>query len=167
MWGLELAPRWLTHLRPTARRFAIGATTLITPIPAPRMAITVLAGLMAACSWALGLGTAGAGDMAGAVAGSMAVAATATDAADTDAEPMQDEEPTVAHAEPMRVEEPMRAEHADTQVEQLAAMPAEHAVATQVAHAAALAAVAHAVDSAAVAMQAVAAATAAADTDKL
>jgi hypothetical protein len=94
---------------------------------------------------ASGRGTAGAGDTVGAVAASMVVAATDSDAADT----------VVTVAAPMDVE-PMPAEHVVTLVEH-AVEPRQHAAALVAAPAA---------DSAVAVMQAVAAATAAADTGK-
>src|SRR5208283_3281627 len=65
----------------TDPRIASGATTLITRMPAPLTAITVLTGFTAASLSASGRGTAGAADMAGAVVDGAAAAGAAADTA--------------------------------------------------------------------------------------
>jgi len=116
-----LAPQWLTLRWTTANPPANGATTRITPTPAPLTATTARSGSTAACSWASVPGTAGDGAADTDTAAAMDLeAATATVVADTATAPAADTERAAATL----------AEHVDTLVVLVEVTPvAEPAVA--------------------------------------
>jgi len=102
-----LARQWWAHPRITVRRLVSGDIILIPRMPARLTAITARSGSLAACSWALGRGTAGAGvtDGAATVAAGMdsAVAMAATVAARTDSAAVLDAGRTAAEFADMPV----------------------------------------------------------------